>query len=75
MLQNERFEQDWGFYYKDNQVFAEKDFIPLAAALQEKQQGGGGIVVTTELTTVENARWGVPAGFVANVTWACLFCA
>ena len=32
---------------------------------------GGGVVVTSTHVTVANARWGLPAGIVANVTWAC----
>ena len=68
----EQLEQDYGIDYTADQVFATADFVPLAQRLQAAQMAGGGVVVTTTHVTVANARWGLPAGIVANVTWVYL---
>ena len=68
----EQLEQDYGIDYTADQVFAAADFVPLAQRLQAAQMAGGGVVVTTTHVTVANARWGLPAGIVANVTWVYL---
>jgi len=68
----EQLEQDYGVDYTADQVFAAADFVPLAQRLQAAQMAGGGVVVTSTHVTVANARWGLPAGIVANVTWVYL---
>eukprot|EP00947_MAST-08B_sp_MAST-8B-sp1_P002001 g2001.t1 len=69
---DEAAQQKYSFFYRDNQVFSENDYVPTALKLQDAQRAGQGVVVTTELTTVENKHWGVEAGFTCNVTWVYL---
>lgn len=61
-----------GFDLHRNQVFDRKYFVGVAKALQAAQASGNGVVATTELTTIANKWYGVPAGITANVTWVYL---
>ena len=55
-----------------NAVFAQADFAPVVAALQDAAAAGRGAVATVELETVANAWWGIPAGQRVTVTWCYL---
>lgn len=41
----------------------------LVTALQEAQAKGGGVIATMNLTTVQNKRYGIPAGVVTQVRY------
>jgi hypothetical protein len=60
----------WSF--ARNAVFARADFPRVVAALQDAAAAGAGAVATTELTTVANSWWGIPAGQRVTVTWCYL---
>ena len=68
----EKFEQAYGFDYFGDQIFESAHYLPIVTALQEGVQAGQGAVHRSELTTVENARWGIKAGEKFNVTWVYL---
>lgn len=55
-----------------NAVFAQADFAPVVAALQDAAAAGRGAVATVEMETVANAWWGIPAGQRVTVTWCYL---
>ena len=57
------------YNYSNNQVFHEHDYAVVINALQDAQAQGSGAVATTALRTVENAFWGIPAGFNVTVMW------
>lgn len=63
----------WGIYvnpgeYNNTIVFPRDTFPGIAAALQDSQASGKGAVTTVELTTVENERFGIPAGITTRLT-------
>ena len=60
------------YNYIGLQVFPQKDFIPLALALQQSVRAGLGGVATSQHVTVSNDLLGVPAGLRVNVTWVYL---
>jgi len=60
------------FQIEKNQVFATEDFYPVVHAMQAAQAEGRGVVHSVNLTTVENAWWGIPAGFTAEITFVYL---
>lgn len=63
---------DRSFEMERNQVFAAADYSRVVTALQTVQQVGTGIFASFNLTTVENAWWGIPAGLTFEVTFAYL---
>jgi hypothetical protein len=60
------------FDMRYNQVFSGSDWAPVASALQQAQAVGNGIIATFNLTTVENAWWGIPAGITSQITFVYL---
>lgn len=60
------------FQIEKNQVFATADYYPVVHAMQAAQAEGKGLVHSVNLTTVENAWWGVPAGITAEITFVYL---
>lgn len=60
------------YEYEQNQVFSLQDFNRVALGLQAAQQAGNGIIATFNLTTVENAWWGIPAGLEFEITFSYL---
>jgi hypothetical protein len=60
------------YYYVRDQVFSYSDYEPVVLALQDAQAKGKGILATFNLTTVENAWWGIPAGQQVEVTFSML---
>jgi hypothetical protein len=63
---------DRTYEYERNTVFSLADFDRVALGLQSAQQEGRGIIYTANLTTVENAWWGIPAGLTFEVTFSYL---
>ena len=63
---------DRALEYDKNQVFSKDDFAPVISGLQKAQLEGRGIIATFNLTTVENAWWGIPAGLNVEVTFSYL---
>lgn len=61
-----------GYDSGKNQVFNKADFPRVVVQMQEALDLGNGIVVTTELVTVANDYWGIPAGIKSNITWVML---
>ena len=61
-----------GFDLSFNQVWGNEMWVPLVTALQEAQAKGSGVIVTMNLTTIENTRWGIPAGIETEVTFVYL---
>jgi hypothetical protein len=59
----------FGISTQNNQVFATADYSRVVGALQAAKRKGGAVLAVTELTTVENAWWGVKAGHVVRVCW------
>jgi len=55
-----------------NQVFLPNDFINVVKGLQEAQEKGEPMMYCTELLTVENTWWGIPAGVLSNVLFSYL---
>ena len=64
--------KDRSFELEKNQVFATADYARVITALQTAQQVGRGIFATLNLTTVENAWWGIPAGQTFEITFSYL---
>lgn len=60
------------YEYERNTVFSLADFNRVALGLQAAQQEGRGIFYTANLTTVENAWWGIPAGLTFEITFSYL---
>jgi len=63
----------WGVYvnpgkYNNTIVFPRETFPGIVAALQDSIASGKGAVTTVELTTVENTRFGIPAGISTRMT-------
>jgi len=58
--------------YGKNQVFPKEEFSKVVRGLQAAQKNGGPILFTTELLTVENQWWGIPAGVKSEVTFSYL---
>jgi len=63
---------DPGVDYAFNQMFPLADFVPTAQALQASQAAGTGAVAATDLTTVENKNFGIPAGLKVRMVWVYL---
>jgi hypothetical protein len=61
-----------GFDLSFNQVWGQENWVPLVTALQAAQAKGTGVVVTMPLTTIQNDRWGIPAGIETEVTFVYL---
>jgi hypothetical protein len=57
------------FYYTTTQVFATSEYSRVIKGLQAAQSEGNGIIASFNLTTIENKRWGIPAGFEVEVTF------
>lgn len=55
--------------YAHNQVFPSSAFPELVMGLWNAYQAGGTALVKQKLTTVENRRFGVPAGDTPTVLW------
>lgn len=55
--------------FYDNQVFDYADYKKVVIGLQQAQQQGKGIIATFTLTTIENKRWGIPAGINSEITF------
>lgn len=64
--------EDRSYEYEKDQVFATSDYAMVVNALQQKQAEGKGMFATFNLTTVENAWWGIPAGLKVQVTFSYL---
>lgn len=65
----------WGYWWPTrgqetahNQFFEKSEFARVASGLQKAQDRGNGAVGTFKLTTIENKRWGLPAGIELVVT-------
>jgi hypothetical protein len=54
---------------QNNQVFASSDFARLVEQLQAAKRSGDAVMAITELETVENRWWGVPAGQKVRICW------
>ena len=55
-----------------NQFFPAADYARVVSALQASARAGGGGVATLDHVTVDNAAYGVRAGFRATITWVYL---
>jgi len=55
-----------------NQVFSAVDFITVMKGLQEAQDKEEPIMYTTNLVTIENSWWGIPAGVKSQITFSYL---
>ena len=66
------FENTSAYHYGENKVFDSRYFGDVVRKLQLAQSAGGGIVASFDLVTVENLKWGIPAGFKVNVTFSLL---
>jgi len=57
---------------KKNQVFSPKDYIKVIKGFQQAQEKGEPIMYRTELVSVENSWWGIPAGVMSNILFSYL---
>jgi len=64
--------QNRSFEMERDQVFANSDYAKVITALHTAQQVGKGIFATMNLTTIENAWWGIPAGKTFEITFSYL---
>ncbi|MEM6722008.1 MAG: hypothetical protein AAF611_21955 [Bacteroidota bacterium] len=52
-----------------NQVFSKDDFITVYKGLSDAKKAGKTVMVKTNLTTVYNKWWGIPAGQNVEILW------
>lgn len=67
-----RADPSMGTATQNNQVFASADFAGVVRKLQAAKKSGEAVIAVSDLTTVRNRWWGVPAGQIVRVCWVYL---